>query len=134
MLALGLRLTQDLLGTELPQEIGRFVNRDSHVQALAIQTARALFEEREPGQDIRYWYRMHLKLRERPRDRVKLHLHYCRRYLRLAVRPNQRDREALPLSPFFASMSYLVRPLRLLENFGAIAVRRLIGQYASRRR
>lgn len=133
MLALGLRLTQDLLGTEFPQEIGLFVNRDSTVKALTIQTRRALFEEGEPGQDIRYWYGMHLKLRERLRDRVPLHLHYCRRYLRLAVRPNQRDREALPLS-FFASMSYLVRPLRLLENFGAVAVRRLIGQNAFRRR
>jgi hypothetical protein len=134
MLALGLRLAQDLLGAELPQEIERFVNRDSRVKALAIQTSRALFEQSEPGQDIRNWYAMHLQLRERLLDRVRLHLHYCRRYLRLALRPNQRDREALPLSPFFDSMSYLVRPLRLLENFGALAIRRLIGQTASRRR
>ena len=85
-LALGLRLAQDLLGTELSPELQQFANSDPYVETLTHRTRQTLFEEGKPGQDIRYWYGIHLKLRERLRDRVRLHLHYCRRYLRLAVR------------------------------------------------
>jgi hypothetical protein len=125
-LALGLFLAHDLLDTQLPWAVWHEIQVQPEVRALAAETSEMLFHEGELGQDISYWYDMHLRVRERRRDRLRLHLYYWPRYFRLAVKPNERDRAILALPSFLSSLYYLIRPLRLFERVVSAGLKKRI--------
>jgi hypothetical protein len=60
---------------------------------------------------------------------MRLRLYYYRRYLRLAVVPNERDHAIMPLPPFLFALYYLVRPFRLVKAFGLTTLKKLTKRF-----
>lgn len=125
MLGLGLLLARELLGAKLPDEQWERISVDATVRSLAIQVEELLLSETGASSGISYWSDLHLRVRERSRDRMRLRLYYCRRYLRLAVTPNERDRAIVPLPDFLFSLYYVLRPFRLGKEFGLTTLKKL---------
>ncbi len=112
ILSLGLRLANDLLEAPVPADVLRTVNADSAVRAQAEQVQKRLFDENPTSSGIWDETLLHLKMRERKRDRFKA----C---LRLAFSPRVNDWTALALPSGFSFLYYLLRPLRLAGKYGA---------------
>ena len=118
MLLLGLCLAEELLGSSLPDAIRQKMRGDPSVASLAAQVRAWLWCDatERPGNLDRC--RFHLRARERIGDRL--------RYAwRLAVTTTPGDWAAVRLpSPLFP-LYYLLRPVRLLGEYGPELVRRL---------
>lgn len=125
MLGLGLLLARELLGAKLPEEEWQRISVDETVKSLAVQVEELLFNETDASSGISYWNDLHLRVRERLRDRMRLRLYYYHRYLRLALVPNERDRAIVPLPHFLFSLYYLLRPFRLVKEFGLTSLKKL---------
>jgi len=119
---LGLFLASELLGAQVPPVIRRKIHSDPMLKLIAAQVRRWLFREAEDEISVSSWYRYHLWVKERARDRFRLHTHYYFRYLQIALKPNYKDRELLLLpSPLY----YLVRPLRLVRERAQAHLKRI---------
>jgi hypothetical protein len=125
MLGLGLLLAREILGAKLPEEEWQRITVDETVKSLAVQVERLLFDRSDASSGISYWNDLHLRVRERASDRLRLRLHYYRRHLREAVVPNERDRAIMPLPDFLFSLYYLLRPIRLMKAFGLTTLKKL---------
>ena len=121
MLSVGLLLSIDLLGASVPDPIVAEIRSDTGAVALAREFAARLFEERESRPGIIETSRLHMRMRERPRDRII----YA---VRLSLGTTVGDWTALkiPRSLFF--LYYLVRPFRLLGK----SVRGFLNRTSSR--
>ena len=128
MLGLGLLLAKNLLGAELPKAAEQSILRDTELPALAGELVDSLFRNGEASRDLAYWYELHLKVRERIQDRLRLHAYYFFRYLRLAVLPNERDHAVLELPGELSFLYFLLRPFRLLTAFGLPRPKNLSGK------
>ncbi len=117
ILALGLFLAHDLLGSKLPDSIRQKVNADELVMPLAAHVRQWLFHDENASWGLSSWYKHHLGMKERARDRLSLHMHYYFRYLRVAVRPNSRDYSLLILPNYLTFVYYLLRPIRLTNQY-----------------
>lgn len=113
---LALFLTQELLNAELPPFVRKRLRQDSELRALALHVYRRLFREPKDSLRLSDWYLYHLGVKERSRDKIRLHVHYALRYLRLALRPNRRDHALVDLPTSFSFLYYLLRPFRLLND------------------
>jgi hypothetical protein len=109
-------LARDLLGTKVPDEIWQKLGLEPATEALAKRLGQSLFNGDDKG--ISYWHDHHMRMRERPADRLRLRLHYCRRYLRVALVPNERDRAMATLPRSLGFLFYVLRSFRLLKQFG----------------
>jgi hypothetical protein len=116
-LALGLILARDVSGLELPEDVWRKVKIEPDMELLALRLREALFQHQEGDRSLSYWHAIHLRMRERNSDRLRLRLHYLRRYLRLAIVPNERDHAMLELPSTIPFLYYLIRPVRLIRTF-----------------
>lgn len=125
-LALGLFLASDLLGASLPEDVSARIQIDPKVRLVAARVRELLFQQENKGLDISYWYRHHLLMRERFRDRVRIYIHYGRRYFRLTVTPNTRDYALLPLPGSLSFLYYMLRPVRLVREYGGPTCQRLM--------
>jgi len=107
MLSVGLLLSIDLLGASVPERVAAEIRSDTVAMALAREFASRLFNERLTRPGIRETSRLHLRMRERQRDRII----YA---LRLSLGTTVGDWTAvkIPRSLFF--LYYLIRPFRLL--------------------
>jgi len=114
MLVLGLQLAKELLGAELPKQAEQRILANVEVWPLTRELADSLFGTSEASRDLAYWNALHLKLRERTRDRLRLHVYYFLRHLRLAVQSNERDHAVLELPSELSFLYLLLRPFRLL--------------------
>jgi hypothetical protein len=114
MLFLGLLLARDLLETPLPEEVSRRAHADPAVEALVRRISERLFREidHSPRSFAEMPFRpIHMKMRERLRDKV--------RYLvRVATTHTVGDWMALPLPKPFFFLYYVLRPIRLVKNYG----------------
>ena len=117
-LALGLLLATEMLGASLPDYVARRIHLDPVAKSLAAQVWELLFSETDPSLDISYLHRYHLQVREFPSDRLRLRLHYYRRYLHLATTPTARDQAYLSLPWPLTFLYYVVRPIRLIRAHG----------------
>jgi hypothetical protein len=118
-LALGLYLAHELLDAKIPEELLRQIRGEKEVTALATRIRGLLFnDDRKTYDDIGYWYHHHLTVRERLIDRIRVHLYYYHRYLRLATKPNSKDYELWALPKSLNFFYYLLRPLRLSRKYG----------------
>lgn len=115
-LMLALLLANQLLDAAIPASLKFKVENDVALKLMAANAREWFF--RHPGDSLKLsdWYLYHLGMKERPRDKVRLHLHYYLRYLRLALTPNQKDHKLVLLPPSFSFLYYLVRPLRLAHE------------------
>jgi hypothetical protein len=118
VLLLGLCLAHELLQAPLPPHVLERVQRNTAVHWLA-NKVRAQFEgdtDATPGVLPRALFRL------RSRDSLRQGV---RHMMRLTLSPTERDRRSTHLPPSLASLYMLVRPFRLLQEYGLGIRRRL---------
>ena len=118
VLLLGLYLAHDLLGASLPQAVFERAQRDSGVRWLA-DKVEAQFEgnaDAGPGVIPRAVFRL------RSRDGIAQGMRHT---MRLAMSPTESDRQIMSLPRALAPLYVLMRPLRLLREYGLGFRRRL---------
>jgi len=123
LLNLGLRLTQTLLGAELPPVAIQRLQEDPGVDALSQWVKARLFsaapdETHYQQRAARYWFM--LRSREHWADRLRIVLYS-------AIRPPHPSApEWLDLPPRLAFLHHIFRPVRLLGEYGAVAWNRYL--------
>ncbi len=127
-LSLGLILARDLLGLELSQQAWNKLHVDPAMESLALHLTESLFKDVEADTGISYWHNIHLRMRERLIDRLRLQLHYGWRYLRLILIPNERDHAILGVPSALPFLYYLLRPFRLIGRFGLLELKKRAGR------
>jgi len=120
MVALGLLLAGDLLGTPVPGEVVRGAQGDPVAKSLAAQVRDRLCRgvARPSGLVERCFF--HLRARERLKDKVR----YC---LRIGTTPTDGDWALLPLPAFLSFLYYLLRPMRLVGKYGLRPLKTQLG-------
>jgi hypothetical protein len=114
LLWVGLQLASDLLGTTLPEPVWLRMQASPRIHAHAAQVRTRLFRDADGVLERVRRDVFPAKLLDRPQDRWRYRLHVLRRRLT----PNVRDRAWLPLPPALTGLSYILRPLRLLREYG----------------
>ena len=133
MLALGLLLASELLGASLPANVSTRIQSDPKVHLAAMRVRELLHQREDIVLGISYLYHHHLLVRERLRDRMRIYLHYFQRYVHLAVTPNERDHELVPLPGHLWFFYYMLRPIRLVREYGRSEFRTLMGRFRQER-
>ena len=117
VVALGLVLVWRIFGYEPELVAWSRIKADPVYSEIADEIIERLFSATMEPMKIGERYLYHLKLRERWRDRLKLHVHYISWYTRLIFRPKQIDRDAMQLPAFLSPLYYVTRPVRLAYNY-----------------
>jgi hypothetical protein len=125
---LAIFLSSELLSAEVPDSILRQLRNDQELKVVGDKICERFFRPLGNSLRIADWYSYHLGMKERFQDKIRLHVHYAYRYLRLALRPNGRDRAWVALPTTFSFLYYLVRPFRLVNE------RLLVSQRASEKK
>ncbi len=118
VLLLGLYLAHELLGASLPPEVLQDALRDRHVLWLAGKVREQYVGAGEPGDGV--WPRAVFRFRS-----CDSFGQGVRQMLRLTMSPTESDREAVRLPRLLAPLYVLVRPWRLVREYGLGAKRRL---------
>ena len=111
ILLLGLLLAHNALDAELPNSIVGQIEADHIVAELAEQVQHSLATESPLalGETEHYYMK-----RERPADKARVAVNQVKHYLM----PTSRDREAFPLHGRFSAVLYVIRPFRLVWEYG----------------
>ena len=117
MLLYGVRLTSDLLGTVLPQELACDMSFHPSVNGLIAHARRQMFHRDESIPEQRPADCLRWVMQQRVRDKLW-------RYLHDVVVPCEPDRRLLPLSTKLSFLYYLVRLVRLTVKYGLLPIRR----------
>ena len=117
VLLLGLYLAHDLFGAPMPPELLEEIGRDKMVQELAEKIYAQYASISDPGAGIL----PRAVFRFRIRDGIGQGLRHT---LRLAMSPTESDRETLRLPRWLTPLYVLVRPWRLLREYGFGSKRR----------
>ena len=104
---MGLALSRDLGGATLPDAVNRLIAEDLTVTATVEELCRTFLGNGVLGQPARTYF--YAKSRERLRDRLAVIWDFYKERLR----PNERDREALPLPRCLTPLHYVFRPVRV---------------------
>ena len=117
MLLLGLYLAHDLFDAPLPGQLLEEIGRDPAVQELAEKVCEKYAEISDPGAGVlpRALFRI------RSRDRIGQGLLHT---WRLAMSPTESDRQKVRLPRWLSPLYMLVRPWRLLREYGSGLKRR----------
>jgi hypothetical protein len=116
-LLLGLYLAHEVLGASLPIPILEQSQQDSNVRWLAKQVCNQLAGKEDPATGVVPRAEFRLRSRDRIVDGV-------RHMLRLATSPTETDRQSVRLPRALFPLYALVRPWRLLREYGFGARRR----------
>jgi hypothetical protein len=122
MLLLGLFLTNELLGTNLPEHVVRRIKADEAVTILAGLVIEQLFRPGEDSQGIMdesSFRPLYLGMRESLLDRTR----YC---LHTAMSQTTEDWELVPLPRYFFPLYYLLRLVRLTGKYGRAFLQRAL--------
>jgi hypothetical protein len=111
LLLLGLFLAHDLFGASLPQSVLERTQRDANVQWLARKVCEQYAGISDPSSGVL----PRVAFRLRSRDGIWQGL---RHMLRLALSPTESDRQTVRLPGLLAPFYALVRPWRLLRDYG----------------
>jgi hypothetical protein len=109
MLLLGLQLSHDLLGANLPDEIQQKIKKDSRIQVLVSQVKTTLFPSNKTGltqKNSSRFSMFHLLVRNNLLESMSYGL-------RLLFRPTVKEWQVWPLPGRFTFLYYGFRPLRL---------------------
>jgi len=115
---LGLWLTKDLAGLELPEEIIRKIGRNSEIRKLAAKVYKRLFKDGRNSDGLLEEHLFHLRLKEHLTDKAR----YC---LELGVIPNMGDWQYVSFPDSLFPLYYLIRPFRLTLQYGPRLLRRV---------
>ena len=147
LLAVGLLLTQELLGTPLPGEVAAWIRHDPLAYQLAQEVSDGMRREPEAlaAAELADRGAFFIRARERLADRIAIgvRLHRipagvdrtalplaARIYVSLAraLRPKDRDRDVVRLPGAISGLYYLIRPVRLLGKYTGEVGKRMIGR------
>ena len=119
---LGLLLSRDLLGAELPARALRAIESDRPLQLLATQVKRWLADPSpdalRPGDAEHYF----VTLGERLGDRLRIAFKQVTPYLA----PTAREKQELRFPPYLSWLHYVLRPIKLTRSYGLTPLRRLL--------
>jgi len=116
MLLLGLLLSHELLGTDLPDEILERLTNQPEVKSLARQVIHKFLSNSWVGSGFFEIPRFHLKARESVSDRWRYCLHL--------LGPSSKDWEFITLPESLDFLYYLLRPVRLGIEHGYTPIER----------
>ena len=116
ILSLGLHLASELLDAPVPPDVFHTVPADAEVKMLVEQVQQQLFGARTQPTGIFNEVSLHLKMRERTRDKVAA----C---LRLVATPRSNDWKSFSLPDSLFFLYYPLRPIRLAAKFAAGLIR-----------
>ena len=122
MVYLGLYLANNLFSAPLPKNVQTVILKDESVLTLARLVENQLGRESEGFAHDLNQYRFHLRLRERPVNKLH-HLHHLIRYW---MRPTVRDGVETGMTQTTVRFK-LRRLLRLLHNYGPALLREIAG-------
>lgn len=117
ILDLGIFLTSYFYGTELGSRATLDAKTRTVFERIANEIETTDFSEDFQSTELADWYMYHLSLKENVSDRLRLHFHYCLRYVRLITRPGDLDKATFRLPAFLYPLYYLLRPVRLLFSY-----------------
>ena len=117
VLRLGLYLSHDLFGAPLPGQLLEEICRDRTVQELAEKVYEQYADISDPGAGVLH----RAAFRFRLRDGIGQGLRHT---LRLAISPTESDRQIVRLPRWLTPLYVLVRPWRLLREYGSGLKRR----------
>jgi Uncharacterised nucleotidyltransferase len=110
MLAVGILLTEELLGVTVGADAAGDLKIDHTARALAADIRQRLFDEPDTAWHEQADFPFQFRIRERLRDKATM---LCQNLLpKLA--PDERDRRFLPMPESLSPVYYLVRPVRLV--------------------
>jgi Uncharacterised nucleotidyltransferase len=112
VLLLGLYLAHELFGARLPDQVVQVISRDQAVQKLS----EKICEQYAGISDLSAGVLHRAVFRIRSRDGIGQGLRHT---LRLALSPTESDRGTVHLPRWLSPLYALVRPLRLLREYGA---------------
>jgi Uncharacterised nucleotidyltransferase len=126
ILLFGLRLAHELLGTALPKDVLQWMQGHPSVGVLSAHVCTQFFHTTNesavtPLNPARFYWAIRERVRERVRSKAFRYLHYG---VSLFV-PSEQDRALLPLPGCLAGLYYLMRPLRIVRDYG----RRLLREW-----
>jgi hypothetical protein len=123
ILMLGLSLSRELLGADVPEEILREAREDKMVGILAGEVRDRLFSGSDGARgffDESVFHSFHYNMRERRRDRIGY-------VVRSATAPNAADWMERPLPERLLPLHYALKPLRLAGKYGGKMLKRTSG-------
>ena len=124
MLLYGVRLTSDLLGTALPQELASETSFHPCLDGLVAHARRQFFHRDDSVREPRPADCWRWVLQERLRDKLRAYYHY----LHNVIVPCELDRRLLPLPRELSFLYYFIRPVRLIGKHGLLQMRRATGR------
>ena len=124
MLLLGLLLAKDLSHVSLPDSVLERAKAHSVVKRLARDIRCELFLNEDVPVNAADKLAFLLQTKERLRDKMR-YGHYL---ARLALKPTSRDRALVPLPGSLTFFYYLLRPFRLVHDYGMTPLFRFIGR------
>jgi hypothetical protein len=126
MLFLGLRLAHDLLGAALPAQVADVVLMDPVVDVLFIQVREWLFGQKRAPTHLFEEAAFHVRTRDRLRDRFRYALFYLWAYVRPGLIPTVEDRTLFPLPERLTLLYYVIRPARMVTEYGFRPLKRAL--------
>lgn len=110
-LLLGLYLAHEVAGAGLPPDILERAHREKQVQWLAEKVLGQFSGSSDPGGSV--WSRAVFRIRSSDGMRQGL-----RQLIRLSLKPTERDRQSMKLPGILAPLYILLRPVRLIGEYG----------------
>jgi hypothetical protein len=117
VLRFGMYLVHEFFGKEFPIRDWKAVKNDPTFRELGESIRTNLFSDDGSTWSINDRYLYHLQLKEKPLDKLKLHLHYMLWYLRIIFTPNGSDTSIVNLPRPLVSLYYILRPTRLFYTY-----------------
>jgi hypothetical protein len=118
MVSLTLYLANELTGAAIPDKLVSQVNADRVVPSLARIVRRDLFWKTDAETRVLEKHRFHLKSKERWRDKIG-----C--VLDIALTPRVKDCAFVSLPDSLFPLYYILRPVRLLTEYGLGPLKRV---------
>lgn len=124
MVLLALWLTRELLGTPIPEVARAPLRHDGAVPRVGAPVRERLLKQLDGSLDyVRYRqeapvedFGLHLALRERRLDRVRVARDIVRTWVGRRIAPSEQDRAFLPLPRALSPLYYLIRPVRVARD------------------
>jgi hypothetical protein len=119
---LGLFLIQKFFNERVDYPDYKKIEMNKVYANIGTQIQKKLFSRKFASTEIGDWYLLHLSLKERKIDKLRLNTIYFFWYLKLLFKPNALDRTIFRLPTIFYPLYFIMRPVRLLISHFASAL------------
>jgi hypothetical protein len=110
ILLLGLLLSNDILGSTIPEDVLQKTQIDRTVKSLAGHISKLLFAEHDLSSKAFKYFLLQINIWRRLGDKIR----YC---VGRTITPNEADWVAIPLPASLSFLYYLIRPIRLFKTY-----------------